>query len=194
MSEERRIAGVPEAFVKGGTTSSAWDRQKARQYAESDARRAYQDRQRRAVKRGAQMPNVMAGLLSKQLSHPANMKVVLKYKAPDSALDQDCICELIRHPVPDDPTKQGLILALVCPECTKRTGREDDAQCIIRSWVREFWLDERPGIYIDPLTGIQVNVAGTITTRDKVSCPALGCSWKFRIDNSELWGSHHYRM
>lgn len=183
------------AFVKGGTTSSAWDEQKKRQYAEADARRAHQDHDRRVVAASAGVRGVKSAILSLQLGSSQNPAVVLTYKAKDSALDQDCVAELIEHPRDDEPQKMGRILVLVCPECLKRVGRQDDSQTMVKSWHREFWIDEtKAGTYVHPETGIVRNVAGTVTTRDLCSCVALGCNWKFRIDDSKLYGSHHFKL
>lgn len=188
-----KIAGLPATvFVKGGTTSSAWDREQKRQYRSSDARRRHQDRQRAAVRAAAGNPGIRSALLSRQLSAPQNPKVVLTYKARDGALDQEAICELIDESAGDQ--KQYRLL-LVCPKCLERTGRQDYAQTMVTSREKRMWLDEsKKGIWVDPASGMSYRLAGTITTGELCSCTALGCDWKFRIDDSVLYGSHHFRM
>jgi len=195
MSDDK-IAGVPAgAFVKGGTTTSAWDKRKQREYAEADQRRKHQDSQRQAVKRAAGDPQYRAALFSMQLSSPAHPKVCLLYKARDSAQDRQSICEIAITAHPDRPDQPDLKLFLVCPKCLERTGRQDDAQLMIQSHHRRFWLDEsKAGIWVDSVSGVSYRLAGTVTTDDLCSCTALGCDWKFRIDDSVLYGSHAFRM
>lgn len=191
MSEEpRKIAGVPlTSFVKGGSTTAAWDAEKKRFYKEAETRRAHQDHQREGVRWAAGRQDAAAGLLSLQLSGQGNPKVCLIYKGKDSALDQHCLCEVaITGP-------EKMLLALVCPKCLERTQRMEDSQVIIRSEHRTFWLDPtRAALWVDPQSGLSYQLAGTITTADLLSCSALGCDWKFRIDNSELFGSHHFAL
>jgi hypothetical protein len=185
-----KIAGVPVGtFVKGGTTSSQWDAQKQRFYAETEKRRAHQDAQRSAAASAPGRPNRKGALMSLQLSGPGNPKVCLTYKAKDSALDRQCLCEIALH------EGDKMILALVCPRCLERTQRMDDSQVIVRSEHREFWLDSsRAGAWVDPNSGLAYQLAGTVTTRDLLSCSALGCDWKFRIENSILYSNAHYQL
>lgn len=189
MSGSKTIAGVPlDMFVKGGTTTAKWDAEKQKFYRETEARRGHQDRQREAVKWAAGRADTKGSLLSLQLAGPDNPKVCLIYKARDAVLEQQCLCDLA-------VTGEGLLLALVCPKCLERTSRMDDSQVLIRSEHREFWLDQsRAGTWIDPNSGLSYPVAGTITTKDRLSCSALGCNWQFRIDNSELYGSHYFNL
>lgn len=180
------------AFVKGGTTSSTWDREKKRQYRSADARRRHQDRQRQAVKHAAGSSAVRAALLSLQLGSPQNPKVCLTYKARDAALERDAICELIEQP---EHGVTHYILVLVCPVCLHATGRQDDAQTMVNSRHKKLWLDEsKRGIYVDPDSGMSYQLAGRITVGELCKCDALGCNWKFRIDDSKLYGSHYFDL
>ncbi|NIR82910.1 MAG: hypothetical protein GWO40_05465 [Gammaproteobacteria bacterium] len=191
---DKKIAGVPMGtFVKGGTTTSAWDKYKARQYKQSDAHRRHQDRQRDAVKAASRSSGVRAALHSMQLSRPDNPRVCLLYKARDSALDRQSICELVRTPTDQD--EQAFTLVLVCPKCLERTGRQDDAQIMVNSMNKRMWLDEsKRALWVDQESGMSYMLAGTITTGELCHCTALGCDWKFRIDDSVLYGSHHYNL
>lgn len=196
MSTKRRqIAGVPVGFVKGGTTSSAWDAMKAKQYDDSDRRRAHQDRQRSAVAHAAQDPRAKSALFSMQLHSDANPKIVLNYKAKDSALDQECIGNFTVVPTDGEASEPGLVLVLVCPKCLERTGRQDDAQVMVKSWEKQLWLDDsKKGVWINHVDGSVHHLAGTLTVKDICSCTALGCNWRFRIDDSVLYGSHHFAL
>ncbi len=191
MATTRKIAGVPvDAFVKGGTTTARWDAEKKRFYMESDQRRGHQDWQRGQVAEAAGRTDTKAGLVTMQFGgSSANPKVCLTYKAKDSALDRQCLCEVAMTEA------DKMLLALVCPKCVERTQRMDDSQVIIRSEHREFWLDQtRAAMWVEPLSGLSYRLAGTITTRDLLSCSALGCNWQFRIDNSILYGSDHFNL
>lgn len=118
-----------------------------------------------------------------------NPKVCLTYKARDAALEQQALCEVALT----GPDK--MLLALVCPKCLERTGQMHDSQVMVRSEHREFWLDtSRAAVWVDPNSGLSYHLAGTITTRDLLSCSALGCDWQFRIDNSDLYGSHYFNL
>lgn len=189
-----KIAGVPaNVFVKGGTTSLKWDREQKRQYEQADARRRHQDRQRAAVRAASGSPGIRAALLSMQLSAPMNPKVVLTYKARDRALEREAICELIEEK--DSEGNLQYRLLLVCPKCLERTGRQDYAQTMVWSAQKKFWLDDsKAGIWVDPESGMSYRIAGSITTAERCQCTALGCDWKFRIEDSKLYGSHHYAM
>lgn len=182
------LMGMPLAvFVKGGTTSDAWDQEKKRQYAESDARRAHQDNVQQAVADAQGKPNIATGLLSHQLLSRGNPKIVIEYVYGDAALNRECLAELALAPLPDNPDESEMILALVCPHCLKRTGRQDDSQLMIRESHRKFWLDDtKKRIWHNDVDGSVHMLAGNITLADRVKCPALGCSWAFRIDDSKL--------
>lgn len=188
--QPRKIAGLPaHAFVKGGTTSQQWDNDKKRFYAETEARRAHLDRQRSAVAWAAGRPEAAGALVSMNMGSSVNPKVCLTYKARDHALEQQALCEVAITGA------ERMVLALVCPKCLERTGQMHDSQIMVRSEHREFWLDTgRAAVWVDPQSGLSYHLAGTITTRDLLSCSALGCDWKFRIDNSDLYGSHYFNL
>jgi len=189
-TEGRKIAGLPvDAFVKGGTTSQRWDNDKKKFYAETEKRRAHQDAQRQLVEGSAGRPNMMSSLVSMQLSGQGNPKVCLTYKAHDTALEQQALCEVaITGP-------EQMLLSLVCPKCLERTGKMHDSQVIVRSEHRKFHLDvSKKGVWVDPGSGLSYPLAGTITADDLLTCSALGCGWKFRIDDSNLYGSHQFNM
>jgi hypothetical protein len=180
--------GLPlEMFVKGGTTTSAWDREKQEQYARSDALRAHQDRQYDAIHSAQDKPNIAAGMLSHELLGRGNPKVVIEYVYGDSALNRECLAELCMAPKVDNPDESEMVLVLVCPRCLQRTGRQDDSQLVIRESHRKFWLDDtKKGTWLNGVDGSVHPIAGTITLADRVKCPALGCTWAFRIDDSKL--------
>lgn len=180
------LSKAPMGIVRGGTTTAAWDEYKKRQYAQSDALRAHQDAQHKAVVEAGQTPGVTSALLSFNFSSAGNPKVHLEYVFRDSALNRDCVAEIMATPRPDNPKEPDLALVMICLECLKRTGRQDDSQLLIRSSVRKFWLDEtKAGPWVDQL-GRLWHIAGTITTADRIQCDARGCTYRFRIDDSKV--------
>ncbi len=180
--------GVPiDVFVRGGTTSDAWDQQKARQYAQSDALRAAQDGRYQAIDEAQGKPNIATGMLSRQLLSRANPKVVIEYVYGDAALNRECLAEIALAPLPDNPDESEMVLVLVCPHCLKRTGRMDDSQVMIRESHRKFWLDDtKKRVWHNHADGSVHMLAGNVTLKDRVKCTALGCAWAFRIDDSKL--------
>lgn len=191
----RRIAGLPmEMFVKGGTTSDTWDREQAALDRQTDYLQEHQDQQRQIVEKVSTEGGGIASIASMNLASRQNPKVVIEYCHRDSVLNRECLSELFTYPNESDPTKTELGLVLVCPKCLRRTGRQSRSQLMIRSHIRQFYLrpvtdpdfpaDKR--VWVNRLDGQPHQIAGTITTHDAISCTALGCQWKFRIDDSKL--------
>lgn len=189
------IAGLPiDAWVKGGTTTQAWDNEQKMLDAQSDYLRDHQDRQYQAIEDAQEHGGAIASMFSRKLLHQGNPKVVIEYVYNDRALNRECLAEIYTFPREDDPTDVAMGLVVVCPRCLERTGRQDKSQLQIRSDIREFYL--RPStdpdfpaelrIWVNPFDGQPHQIAGTITTRDAIKCTALGCNWKFRIDDSKL--------
>lgn len=192
---EGRIAGLPiDAWVRGGTTTQKWDEEQKQLDAQSDYLRDHQDKQYQAVADAETHGGAIAGMFSQQLLHRGNPKVVIEYCYRDSALNRDCLAELYTLPSESNPGEIVLGLVIVCPRCLQRTGRQDKSQLNIRTDIREFYLrsstdpdyPEDKRIWVNPMDGQPHQIAGTITTRDAIKCPALGCTWKFRIDDSKL--------
>ncbi len=190
-----RIAGAPlDMFVKGGTTSSAWDEEQKRLAAQSDYLRQHQDQQFQAIEDAGEQGGALAGMLSFQLDQPGSPKVIIEYCYRDSALNRECIAQIARVAHPSDPSQPDLALIVVCPYCLHRTGRQDQSQILIRKSVREFFIrpstdpdfPEQKKHWINPVDGTFHHVAGTVTTKDAIRCQALGCTFRFRIDDSKL--------
>jgi hypothetical protein len=175
---------APMLFMKGGTTTGAHDRLMAQQRADTDQRRAIQDRQF-AV---SQQDPLGARMRSMKLGGADSPKIVVALKHPKDNLYLDWIvCDLI---------DQGdeLILNMACPHCrVKNPGHEPDFMIrqsnrkwhLDRSrapkWMREVGVDR---LWINPVDGSTVVVAGTVTTEEWIRCPGLGCTWRFTIDDS----------
>lgn len=180
--------GMPlDVFVRGGTTTTAWDLEKQRQYAQSDELRAAQDRRYQAIEDAKGKPNIAAGMLSRQLLGRGNPLTVIEYVYGDSALNQECLAEIAVAAKVDNPDESEMVLLLVCPYCLRRTGRMDDSQVVIRESHRKFWLDTKKArLWRNHVDGSVHPLAGNITLADRVKCTALGCTWRFRIDDGKL--------
>lgn len=178
---------APVGLVRGGTTTAAWDAMKARQYRQSDARRAKQDRAKAINRKSQQFSCIRSDFRSFKLLSRANPQVVITYRQRDRALDRQAVCEIFITPWPERPGAFQLVMTLVCPKCMERTGRQDDSQVIIQQSHRMWWLDEtKPGTFTHPEDGSFHRIAGTVTTQDVCKCAAQGCQWSFRIDDSVL--------
>lgn len=180
---------APDGFVRGGTTTLAWDLSRQELAQQADRRRAQQDNRIAAIESARRNPQsgVMAALLSMQLGSHRNPVIVLTYKARDSAMDQECIADLVVVSRDGEPGETDLAFVVVCPKCLERTGRQDQSQVLVRQSVRHFWLDEtKARQWFNERYGDYYRVAGNVTTKEAVKCDALGCNWRFRIDDSVL--------
>lgn len=192
---------APDVFVKGGTTSAAWDREKNRQYQQTSDGRAQMGKWSHAVKTGEFKPTDnsstvkgKAMMSSLRLGQDAHPKILLKYRTGDVSQYDEVLCELLTglpHPDPASPTTDSAIVML-CPQCMRRTQRQDDAQLIIRRSHRKFHFEPYPltdprSHFAHPMLGTVQIIAGEITSEDAMTCTALGCTWKFRIDKSTVY-------
>lgn len=174
---------APLIFVKGGTTTARHDLLMAKQRADTDQRRAIQDRQFQATQEdphGARMHSM-------KLGGQDSPKIVVAVKHPkDNLVLEWIVCDLI---------DQGdeLVLNMACPACRARNpGHEPDF--MIKQSNRKWYLDPRPPkwmrelgadrIWVNPVDGSTVIVAGSVTTEDWIRCPGLGCTWHFKLDDS----------
>lgn len=198
MSEKKDLVVPRNAWVKGGTTTGAYDRQVAARTFDAEVRRKQQDAEIRAQQTGV-LPE---HLQSKELhgDAPGNAKlnsmrlgsshghaaIVLGLKHPKDNQILDWItCELIVQP-------DELILNMACPRCAA-SGEKDrvqDQNIKIHQKNRMFWLDTRRQgeIWVNPLDANEHFVlAGTITSQDWMTCPNRGCGWRFKIDDSVVY-------
>lgn len=200
MSDDKRTIEAPMAvFVKGGTLTSAYEKQLQKEDWEAEERRKLQDAQALAARTG-KLPQQLAtnelradapgvGKLSSMRlgGSKSHASVVLGLKHPKDTTIQDwIICELSQQPGADG--KPELVLIVACPRCIKTLHRHPQrAQMTIRESNRKFWLDTRRQgeIFANPEDPNEVvTLAGTITTEGWITCPQLGCGWKFKIDDS----------
>ena len=194
----REIQAPMGMWVKGGTLTSAYEKQLQAEDYDAEQRRLQQDAQAQAAKTGV-LPKYLRGneiddkpglgkLSSMNLGgSKTHAAVVLGIRHPkDNEILDWIICELTAQP--DDQGGQELVLHMACPRCIKTLHRHSQrAQIHIRQSNRMFWLDTRRAgeVFVNPENPNElVTLAGTITTNDWITCPGLGCGWKFKIDDS----------
>lgn len=174
---------APMMFVRGGTTTAKHDVLMQKQRADTEQRRAIQDRQYQITRQDPQG----ARMHSMKLGGADSPKIVVAVKHPkDVDFKEWIICDLI-----DQGTEK--VLNMRCPQCAaKNAGHEPDF--MIKQSNRMWHFDPRPPrwmrdlgtdrIWINPVDGSTVIVAGSVTTDDWIRCPGLGCTWHFKIDDS----------
>lgn len=189
---------APVGFVRGGTTTGAYDKQLAEQRADIERRRAITDAKRRIV-RDQQSREDGAAVMRTHLlggQHSQHPMVVLAIKRPKQMEFDDWItCEL---------SEQGeageLALIIACPRCILTMGRpSDQSQITILQSNRAFtfeprapkWMwveDQENRIWRNPKNPDEIiSVAGTIHMHEFGRCPHLGCGFQFTIDDSVLY-------
>ncbi len=200
MSDAKRTIEAPMGmWVKGGTPTSAYEKQLQKEDYDAEQRRKLQDAQAQAARTG-KLPDQLAtrelaagtagvGKLSSMRlgGSKSHASVVLALKHPKDTTIQDwIICELSQQPAADG--KPELVLIMACPRCIKTLHRHPQrAQMTIRESNRKFWLDTRRAgeIFSNPEDRNEVvTLAGTITTDGWITCPHLGCGYRFKIDDS----------
>lgn len=183
--EEKKGIELPiDGWVRGGTTSLAHDQQVARERAEAEQRRAVQDRQFALARNKPNEARLNSMNLGGTDTH-ATVVLGIKHPKDNQVLDW-IVCELSTQPRDDGDVE--LVLGMACPRCAQKNPQ--DANFNFRQSHRMFWLDtKRAGqLWINPAdTSEVVTLAGTITTKEWIPCPGLGCPLKFRIDDSILY-------
>ena len=177
----------PLAFVKGGTTSTEYDRQVAVQRADTERRRNYQDAQMRVAKANPQDVRMRTRLLGGQSQYPT---IVLAVKHPkDNEILDWMTCEIIDQ-------EGELVLIVVCLRCVFTLGRPmGEAQIQIKQSNRKFYYEPQPPkwakgarVWVNPKDPNEViTLAGTVTMPEWGHCGNLGCGWTFTIDDSVIY-------
>lgn len=181
ISPSREIELPMSSFVRGGTMSSAYETDLKKKKADADARRnAEAERQRivRADPAGARLSTTRLGGTGSHAS------IVLEIRNSDGHPEEFLVSDLTVDR--DDPSGQGLMLIVCCPFCAVKVGSAE-AQINIRSRHRRFELDTRRAgeLWVNPRDPNEFcTLAGTIHLTEVVTCPGLGCYWRFVIDDS----------
>lgn len=181
---------APQALVRGGTTTSASDKQIAAQRADTARRRAAMD-QMRAMKRADPGGTVLkTHRLGGQSSH-ASIVLALRHPKDTTILDW-MVCELSQE---GEGAGAELVLIMCCPRCVFRLGRPPgEAQFHIRQTNRKFYYTPDPPqwnqgerVWVNPKDRNDVvTLAGTVNLPEWATCPNQGCGFRFTIDDSVI--------
>lgn len=165
------------SWVRGGTVSSAHEKELQKSRAEAEQRRRQQDEQFRVARENpleARMHSLRLG------GQQSTLMIVLEIQNSDRVAVEWIKCELIVHP-------EELVLNMACPRCLQRDPQTPNF--MIRQSNRRFELDTRRQgeIWVNPTDPTDlVTLAGSINLTEWARCPGLGCEWKFKIENSVL--------
>jgi hypothetical protein len=185
---------APAGIVRGGTTSSEWDKQYQQKLADAEERR----KQAAADAALSKIPIEAGGAKSytHHFSHPVHSpKVLIEYHGSKKEPIMEMLCELVLDDVTGDS-----ILQFVCPKCVSRGVHSAEAQCTARAKNRAWHLDMRgAGMYrkaqtVDLLGNPTVEMyihAGSIMDTDALVCPHYNCGSKFKIHKNimyDFWG------
>jgi len=187
-------AHLPTIIVKGGTTSSRYDKDRAQREALAEQGRQHQDKQEQAASFGVGMTDkgfVHSKLTSLRMMDSGHPRVVFYYLNKDKTPRQECVGELVLSG--DDE-----LFVLVCPKCLERGEPHGSAQVMVKKSHRKWFLDtrtqdkkgEKAGdiVHLKDPNGqlFQVRICGTITCNDIIRCSNLGCNWAVQIDDSKV--------
>jgi hypothetical protein len=189
MSDEKRLptgGSQLQVLVRGGTTSSRHDKQRAERRVTAEAGRDLTDRQKLAVRQGDRLTKegfVSSRLHSLRMMDSGNPQLVFYYLNRDGTVRQHCVGEHFRA-----GTDEGIIL--VCPRCLERGESHGDSQMKIMKSHHKFTLDLRKlGTLVQLLDPdglpFHVRLAGTVTVDDVVKCDSCGL-YKVTIIDSKV--------
>jgi len=183
----------PDVFVKGGTTTSKWDNDRAELRAAAELGRQHQDRQRLAVRRGAKDPKAGIGaLLTNKFggnNAAQNPMLAMVYASKDRSQEVEGLVDLIETTTDGEP---DLAMIIVCPDCMVREQTQAYAQMMVRQsqkgWeLTPYPLDD-PKFYQHPQApDVFVPLIGEVTMDETAWCTGLGCSYGFRINRNRIY-------
>jgi hypothetical protein len=183
------LGEVPTVFVKGGTTTSSYDKEIKRREVDAERRRAVQDAMYATRARGQRLGE-MVRLGSLAFVNQTTPRLVLSYLNADKTVRQQAISEVTLVPKEDEPNKWVTTFTMVCPRCVARGVPQGEAQMFIRDEHRKFWIDERRKgvVTVEYAWGVRqtVFVAGVVTVQDIVRCSNYNCDYACRIDQSNV--------
>jgi len=179
-----------QIIVKGGTTSSAHDKERAKQKAMADLGRAHQDKQQIAADQGTRMTKdgfVSSRLTSLKMMDGGSPRAVLFYLNKDKSVRQECISEVVLA------NGEDMTFTMVCPKCLERGEPHGSAQIMVKKSHRRWQLDtKRAGEVVpvfDPFHNqmMGIRICGTINAQDEIlRCSNFGCTWAVKIANSKV--------
>lgn len=168
-----------EAWVRGGSTTSAYDQMLVAEKARAEASRREEDARTALAEANPIEARQHTMKLGGNRSGYPGIVLVVKHLKDNVVLDY-ISCELI---VDQDGNLQ---LNMACYSCAQR-GITDNFK--ISQKNRHFELDTRRQgeIWVNPNNPREfVHLAGTIHLTEWVRCPNLGCHVSFKIEDSVL--------
>lgn len=183
---KKLILSPAEVFVKGGTTSSAHDKELAKYKAEVEERRRQADMDRAS----ASLPTEEGGAImhTNKLTDSPDVEqgyVLLEYvtatgKPQYHNGDQfQCLADVIMI------SEKELALILVCPQCMSKGLPMDLCQIKVNQSHRPWFLDTKKAGSMIEFDGKVYRSAGEVMDSDRIAC--MQCNWSVKIDKNKVW-------
>ncbi len=178
------LSGI-QGFVRGGTSTSANDRELEKQFQDAERRRDQAEEQHKI----ASIPIDEGG--GKEYTHKLTDNpdvpkayIFLKYLTPQGEdTGERCLADLLIG-MGNDPDEMALIL--VCYKCAQLGIRHhDQIQLQIRQSNRNFHFAPGAGKQRFMFEGKTYFSAGMIMESEKFTCP--NCGWTAHIDKNRVW-------
>lgn len=195
-------APVPMMFMKGGTTSSKYDRDMAEMRQDAAKRQSEDAAERR---QSVKMPEKAKGdeaaaqalrdsvigsaiAADKGISYNHDMTgrapvCIIEIRSKDNAHHMFCQADLVVVEADGRPIPA---LIVVCPRCVERGVDQKFAQLTLRQDNRRWYLDEKwkGQTWVDPITNEPFLIAGVVELPDRAVCTNTKCDFAFRINGT----------
>lgn len=179
-----------QLIVRGGTTSSRYDKEQARRKADAERRRRQLDAD---IQLGTTPIEQGGGrMFTYNFADPiATPKVHLKYVNSKKEVLMDELCELIT-----DNDSDEKILIFVCPKCVMRGIHPGEAQCSVRDTNRTWHLDTKGAGFIEKVETVDMQGrkvlepylnAGMVMDTDVLTCSNFNCGASYKIHKNMLY-------
>lgn len=177
----RQIDGVPMMFMRGGTTTTNFDKYVMEFDADTKVRWAEQDKERAA----ASIPIERGGAqrLTKDLGSPTTHPVAVIQLLLPGGREQFMQADVVIGEEGDIVTR---VLVMLCPKCRQRGLPGHMCQIKIDDRNKRWTLDEKykGHVWVDPDTNEALVLAGAVDIQDICSCPTPGCGFRFRVSDA----------
>lgn len=169
------------AWVKGGTSTAAYDQEIKQKEAEAEARRDAQDAERRL----ASVPIEEGGakMFSHNLGHPTDdPKILIKFVNSKKETQFELLCDIgVEH------DGSGRWFIFVCPDCVSRGIPSGQAQLRVSDKHRHWDLDDRTLGEVIVFDEQIYYSAGKIMDTDVLRCPNAHCTLAVKIHNNMMY-------
>jgi hypothetical protein len=189
MPPPPQVGGIaPVVIMKGGTTSSRYDRTIQASEADAERRRNHQDKQAARARDFVGEDGSIASFGSHKLITGDSPRLVLQYLNRDRTVRQECISEVTQIEG-KEPGKLDTMFSLVCPKCLERGLPQGQAQLFIKDSHRKFFLDtSKAGIQMveSGFSRQPIYICGKVTVNDIIRCSQFNCTWAVQIVDSKV--------